>query len=149
MFEKILIGFFGAIVALTLREFLEWRKCLSRRRKLSALCVEHLKQIHKDLIKHVKISEGNAFFGETQYCEVVVGDFLYDLFTSNIETFPNIDSVRKTIKFFHHYKINMSTVRSRLDTSNTGSAKLTEGTYNNLLNYLKDAIDELNSIAGT
>ena len=43
----------------------------------------------------------------------------------------------------------MSTVRSRLDTSNTGSAKLTEGTYNNLLNYLKDAIDELNSIAGT
>jgi len=149
MFEKILIGFFGAIIGLFLRELWECRKRLSRRKKLAALCVEHLKQIYEDLLKHVNVSGGKANFGETQYCEAVVGNFLYDLFTSNIEAFSNIHSVRKTITFFHHYKVNMSTVRSRLDASQNQNAQLTEGTYNNLLKYLKEAIDELNSIAVT
>ncbi len=147
MYGKIAIGFIGAILALILREIIGRYNLRSRRKQLAALCVEHLKQIHEDLIKHVQIRGSNANFGETQYCEIVVGDFLYDLITSNIEAFPNIRSLRKTITFFHHYKVNMSTVRSRLDASQNQSAHLTEGTYNNLLNYLKDAIDELNSIA--
>ncbi len=147
MYGKITIALIGAIIALILREIIVRYNLRSRRKQLAALCVEHLKQIHEDLIEHVQIRGGNAYFGETQYCEIVVGDFLYDLITSNIEAFPNIRSLQKTIKFFHHYKVNMSTVRSRLDVSQTPSVHVTEGTYNNLLNYLKDAIGELNSIA--
>ena len=149
MDEKIVIGFIGAVLALILREVVEWFRKRSHRKKVAALSVKHLMQIKSDLVKHVIVSDGKANFGETQYCEIVVGDFLYDLITSNIKTFPDVSSIQKTITFFHHYKINMSTVRSRLDISANNMAQLTEGTYNNLLNYLQDSIDELNSIANT
>ena len=149
MDEKIIIGFIGAVLALILREVVEWFRKRSHRKKVAALSVEHLMQIKNDLVEHVIVSDGKANFSETQYCEIVVGDFLYDLITSNIKTFPDVSSIQKTITFFHHYKINMSTVRSRLDISDNNMAQLTEGTYNNLLNYLQDAIDELNSIANT
>ena len=149
MYEKIAIGFIGAILALILREVFEWFTTRSHRKKVAALCAKHLKQIKEDLVGHVKVINGKANFDETQYCEIVVGNFLYDLITSNIKTFPDVNSIEKTITFFHHYKINMSTVKARLDASENNTAYLTERTYNNLLGYLQEAIDEVNSIANT
>ena len=114
-----------------------------RRKRIAALCCEHLKKIREDLKEHVEIHNGNAKFSETQYSEVAVGDFLYHLITSNIDCFKSVDSVRETVNFFHHYMVNMSTIRSRLDGSTQGTANLTEATYNKLLEYLSEAINEL------
>jgi len=146
MYEKIVIGFIGALLALALRELFERCKQRNHRKKLAKLCVNHLAQIKEDLKKHVQIQNEQARFDATQYCEIVVGDFLYDLITKNISVFPNINSLKYTIEFFHHYKVNMSTVSSRLAESNNNIAYLREGTYNNLLIRLQKAIDELKKI---
>ena len=147
MIEKALLAFVGAAIALVLREFVEIYKQKKRRKKIAALCVDHLIQIQQDLENHVIIKNGSAQFGETQYCEIVVGDFLYDLFTSNIEAFSDIKSIKNTTKFFHHYKVNMSTVKTRMLASGERSANLTEATFNNLKGYLQEAIKELSAIA--
>jgi hypothetical protein len=117
------------------------------RRKLAALCVTHLTQIRDDLKSHVKISGEQVVFSETNYNEAAVGHFLYDLFTANIDKFANLASINNTVTFFHHYKVNMSTVRSRLDSGKGDFANLTKGTFDNLLNYLEQAIDELQGLA--
>ncbi|GGE81374.1 hypothetical protein GCM10011533_37290 [Streptosporangium jomthongense] len=143
MTEKVIVGFIGAALALLIREALEYWKTTVRRKRIAALCCEHLKKIREDLQGHVELHNGNAKFSETQYSEVAVGDFLYELITSNIDCFGKVDSVRKTINFFHHYMVNMSTIRSRIDGSTHGTANLTEATYEKLLEYLDDAIDEL------
>jgi hypothetical protein len=149
MVEKLLTAFFGAFIALVLREFIERRKSTNRRKNLAALCATHLKQIRHDLESHVEVEGGAAKFHDTNYRELVVGDFLYDLFTTNIELFPNAEDIQKTTTFFHHYKINMSTVKSRLEAAQGGFASLTELTYNNLKDYLNQSIDELEKISST
>ena len=152
MWEKLFIAFagaiVGAIVALLIKEGRERLKLKSKGKKIAKVCSGHLEQIRQDLSDHVKVTNGNATFGETQYCEAVVGDFLYNLITSHIECFPAMDSFKRTLSFFHHYKVNMTTVRSRLDDGKSSTAQLTEATYKDLLEYLNGAIEELNSIAG-
>jgi hypothetical protein len=148
MIEKLLIAFFGAVIALALREFVEKRKTTERRKNLVSLCVTHLKQIRSDLENHVAVGNNMASFNETNYCELVVGNFLYDLFTNNIDLFPNAGDIKKTTTFFHHYKINMSTIKSRLDKEG-GQASLTKETYNNLREYLNESISELEKISST
>lgn len=143
MTEKVIVGFIGAALALLIREAVVFLKTTIKRKRIAALCCEHLKKIREDLQGHVEIHNGNAKFSETQYSEVAVGDFLYDLITANIDCFGSVNSVRKTINFFHHYMVNMSTIRSRLDGSTHGTANLTEGTYEKLLDYLDEAIKEL------
>ena len=143
MAEKVIVGFIGAALALLIREAVAFWKTTIKRKRISALCCEHLKKIREDLQGHVEIHNGNAKFSETQYSEVAVGDFLYDLITSNIDCFGSVNSVRETVNFFHHYMVNMRTIRSRLDGSTHGTANLTEETYNKILEYLNEAIDEL------
>lgn len=143
MTEKVVIGFIGAALALLIREAVAFWKTTIKRKRIAALCCEHLKKIRGDLCGHVEINNGNAKFNETQYSEVAVGDFLYDLITSNIDCFGSVNSVRETINFFHHYMVNMRTIRSRLDGSTQGTANLTEATYEKLLEYLNEAINEL------
>ncbi len=149
MIEKVVIGFVGAALALIIREGVELYKRRIRRNQISAMCVEHLKMIRADLTGHVRVTNGHAHFEETQYCEVSVGDFLYQLITSNIECFGSIKSVAATVTFFHHYMVNMATVKACLGRGNVGRAELTEGTYNNLLQRLNGAIDELEAIASS
>jgi len=146
LIEKILIGAIGAALALIVREVFEWFKKLKRRHKLCLLAVTHLRQIRQDLDRHVKLENGNAIFKETQYCEIVVGDFLYQLLISNIDIFSKVESIEDTITFFHHYKVNMATVRARLDSSNNQTAQLSEATYNKLVERLDIAINELEAI---
>ena len=143
MTEKVVIGFIGAVLALLIREAVAFWKTTIKRKRIAALCCEHLKKIRGDLRGHVEINNGNAKFNETQYSEVAVGNFLYDLITSNIDCFGSVNSVRETINFFHHYMVNMRTIRSRLDGSTQGTANLTEATYEKLLEYLNEAINEL------
>ncbi|MDH3327125.1 MAG: hypothetical protein OEM38_10455 [Gammaproteobacteria bacterium] len=125
MIEKILIGAIGAALALALREVIEWLRTRKRRLNLASLMVTHLRQIHRDLDEHVQVKNGQANFKETQYWEIVVGDFLHQLFTGNIDVFLNVKSLEATVTFFHHYKVNMATVRSRLDASSNQTAQLT------------------------
>ena len=149
MGEKILIGLVSALIALVLREcWAAWQR-KKKKEKLAALIKQHLMQIQKDLTQHVRVRNKQAEFNSTLYCEIVVGDFLYDLLISNLDLFPKVGSIEKTVTFFHHYKINMSTVKSRLEASSDNQTFLTEGTYNNLIGYLKDAIEENDEISGT
>ena len=143
MAEKLFVGFIGAALALLIREIVTFWKTTIKRKRIAALCCEHLKKIQEDLQGHVEIHNGNAKFSETQYSEVAVGDFLYDLVTSNIDCFGSVDSVKETVNFFHHYMVNMRTIRSRLDASINGTANLTEETYNKILGNLNEAINEL------
>lgn len=108
---------------------------------------EHLEIIKKDLVNHVGVRGGNAHFGETQYCEAIVADSLYASVTSNLACFGGIESIKKTILFFHHYKANMATIKVRLDGASTNVVTVSEGTYRNLISYLEDAISELRGIA--
>lgn len=149
MIENITVGFIGAALALLIRELVEQYKRRSRRKGLAALCSKHLNHIRLDLTQHVKLKDGYAIFGETQYCEVGVGDFLYQLITSNIECFKNVNAINNTTTFFHHYMVNMGTVKARLETSDKRTTQLTEGTYNNLVQKLDRAIEELDDIAVT
>ncbi|MFD1217560.1 hypothetical protein [Microbulbifer celer] len=147
MWEKILIGFIGAIIALAIKEFID---CLKRRAKsklIASMAVKHLELIKSDLIDHVVLDKNNATFGETQYCEVVVGDFLYDLITSNIDCFSSAKDVEKSTLFFHKYKVNMATVKARLDNSVQKSTTLKIETYRALVAALEDALSELSGIA--
>ena len=98
---------------------------------------------------HVTTNDNSAVFSETQYCEVVVGDFLYDLITSNIDVFNDVASLRKTTMFFHHYKIQMGNIKARMVAAGQPRASLTLGTYNNLKHDLDEAITELRGHAGT
>ena len=95
---------------------------------------------------HIDIKNGKAIFNETTYNEAIVGHFLYDIITTNIDKFDDINSIKKTINFFHHYKINMSHIRTRLDESSRKMAPLTEGTFNNLVQYLEESIAELKNL---
>ena len=147
---KILIGFIsafiGAAIALILRELRENFKKIKYRKKIISLCREHLEKIQKDLKGHINIENGKAIFNETTYNEAIVGHFLYDIITTNIDKFDDINSIKKTINFFHHYKINMSHIRTRLDESSLKKVPLTEGTFNNLLQYLEESIAELKNL---
>ena len=149
MLENITVGFIGAALALLAREFVEQYKLRARRKRLAALCSRHLKQIRSDLTQHVQVERGRATFGETQYCEVKVGDFLYNLIISNIECFKGVNSIERTITFFHHYMVNMGAVRARLERTDETSTELTEGTYINLAEKLNEAIQELDELAVT
>jgi len=144
MLENVVAGFIGAALALLLRWAFEKATHLEASRKLAGLCVLHLEQIKHDLLHHIPRTDGHARFGETQYHEVAVGFFLYDLITANLEKFPSVRSLDRTMTFFHHYKVNMNTVRARLDTLVTGAtATLTNGTFDNLIDYLDGALSEL------
>ena len=79
MYEKITIGFIGAFLALFLRELVNRYKQRTQRKMVAELCVNHLAQIKEDTTGHVQLEDGKARFEATQYCEVVVDDFLYDL----------------------------------------------------------------------
>jgi hypothetical protein len=61
MYEKITIGFIGAILALFIKELYERYKHRAHRKKVAELCVNHLQQIYKDLTDHVQIGNGNSF----------------------------------------------------------------------------------------
>lgn len=143
---KIFIGFIGAAIALILRELLENSKKIKYRKKIISLCREHLEKIRKDLKSHINIENDKAIFNETTYNEAIVGHFLYDIITTNIDKFDDINSIKKTINFFHHYKINMSHIRTRLDESSRKMAPLTKGTFNNLVQYLEESIAELKNL---
>lgn len=147
MGEKLFIALIGAILALALKEVLDRRKLRASGRRIAALVAEHLEIIKKDLVSHVDVSGGMARFGETQYCEAIVADSLYASVTSNLACFGGIDSIKKTILFFHHYKANMAAIKVRLDGANTNAVTVREGTFRNLLSYLEDAISELKAIA--
>lgn len=147
MIENILIAVVSAGIALLLKEHVDGRKSKARQKNLASLCARHLNMILNDLENHLEIRNGAVRFNETNYCELAVGEFLYDLFTSNIDLFPNVNIIEHTTEFFHHYQINMSTIKSRLDTGQGNLASITEGTYNNLRNYLREAIQELESIS--
>jgi hypothetical protein len=146
MTEILLSAFAGAAAALLLGGALRSVRQHDQRWRLAQLCLAHLERIQFDLLSHVRVDEAKASFGETQYHEAAVGHFLYDLLTSNMVAFTNPLAFAKTVDFFHHYKVNMSTVRSRLDRSDTRSAQLTKGTFENLLERLGQAIDELRSM---
>lgn len=149
MEEYLISAFVGAAVALLFRELPEIWKNHKRKKKLAKMCVEHLEQIQNDLNEHVRVNEGRAIFSETEYCEIIVGNFLHDLITNNMDVFPDASSIKKTIMFFHHYKVNMSTIKARMDGAGQQSASVTEPTFRNLQNYLSDAIGELKGLAGT
>lgn len=148
MAEKLLIALMGAILALAIKEVVDRRKLIANGRRIAALVAEHLEIIKKDLLNHVEVSGGRAHFGETQYCEAIVADSLYVSVTSNLACFGGIDSIKKTILFFHHYKANMATIKVRLDSASTNVVTVSEATYRNLISYLDDAISELRDIAG-
>jgi hypothetical protein len=145
--SPLFIAFAGAAIALALRGVSDQLRNARFRRRLAALFVAHLKQVRSDLDDHVAIRAGTALIDETAYHEAVVGHFLYDLLTANVDRFVRMSSVEKTIDFFHHYKVNMSTVRARLDASQDHTASLKEATFRNLLRRLDEAIDELTGIS--
>lgn len=145
--DKILIGFIGAILALLLKELVDRIKSRSRGRRIAKFVVEHLELLDNDFKTHVKVKDQKAYFETTQYNELAVLDFLYDQITSNIDCFSGVSQLRKTVLFFHHYKIQMSNLKTRLDHSDGTPAALTEQTYKNLLFYLEGAIDEQRRIS--
>lgn len=147
MWEKILIGFIGAALALLIIEIFDRYKQKAKAKIIASLAVKHLGMIKRDLVDHFTTGEKKATFGKTQYCEAVVGDFLYDLITSNIECFSSASSVEKSIEFFHTYKVNMAKVKARLNNSTQRTAILKTDTYKNLLSALDGAINELSGIA--
>lgn len=146
MGEKITLVVFAALLAIILREGIAWLWRKSRRKKLVHLCTRHLEQIQPDLSGHVRTQDGKAVFSDTEYSEIVVGDFLYDLIINNIDVFEKGTAIERTITFFHHYKVNMRTIQSRLKASPDGRASLTETTYRGLMDYLRDAIAELHGL---
>lgn len=146
MAENIALLLFGALLGVALREGIASLGRKSRRKKLARLCTQHLEQIQQALSDHVGTEDGKAVFSDTQYSEIVGGDFLYDLIINNIDAFEKGSAIERTITFFHHYKVNMRTIQSRLKKSSDGQAWLTETTYRGLMDYLRDAIAELDRL---
>ncbi|CAA0090995.1 Uncharacterised protein [Zhongshania aliphaticivorans] len=148
-----IVGILGSLLGVTvgarLQESSTIKKQSTHRKNLAKLCANHLKMILKDLENQVEKKGNSAIFNETNYCELNVGNFLYDLFTSNIHLFSDAQQIEKTVTFFHHYKINMRTIRARLDQTNLDIATIEEGTFLNLRKRLQDAIGELEDIANT
>ena len=56
----------------------------------------------------------------------------------------HLEQIEHTITFFHHYKVNMRTIQTRLKSND--KASLTETSYRNLMGYLRDAIAELHGL---
>lgn len=143
MDEKLLIAFLGAIFALLLRELVAWLQRRSKRKKLIHVALPHLKRILEDLRNNPNKTSAVAKFSETNYWELVVGDWIYDQLISNLDSFPTPKKLEKTIEFFHHYKVNLSTLRARLDASGGKGAELTIATYQALVHRLEAAVHEL------
>jgi len=146
-----IVGILGTLLGVAISAYFQGSADLKKeslhRKNLSKLCAKHLIMIRGDLENHVELKGNLAIFNETIYCELNVGNFLYDLFTTNIHLFSDAKEIEKTVEFFHHYKINMSTIRARLDSQNLDVASLVEGTYTNLRVRLNDAIHELEEIS--
>ena len=67
MFEKIIIGGIGALLAIAIREIVVWYKSYVRGQKIAALCVKHLESIKRDLKKlEPKANKVNKR-GQTQF----------------------------------------------------------------------------------
>lgn len=148
MLQDLVVAFFAACLALLFREYATRRERAEHAKKIAGLCLRHLEQIGEDLRNHVEIEGDRVYFRELQLREVEVGDFLYDLITANIHFFASALELEKTITFFHHYKINMATVRDRLDASRS-KGYLKQDSYDALLVYLDGSVAELKELAGT
>lgn len=150
MIENIAIAFVGAVIALLLREGREWCANKGRTRRVAQLCAEHPEVIKKNLEEHVSIQDRSAYYSETEFAEVAVGDFLYDRLLDELSAIGEVVRIEKTIRFFHHYKVDMATLASRLPKPGEfGKASLTQDTHEALIGYLNDSILELQALSGT
>ena len=143
MGEQLSIAFLGAVFALAIREMAAWRQRKRKRKKLVQLAMPHLLKILEDLRDNPGTNLSEAQFTETNYWELIVGNWIYDQVIENLDAFPNLKKLEKTIDFFHHYKVNMATLRSRLASAKGKCAVLEIATYQKLVDRLHEAIDEL------
>jgi len=145
--KNLLPAFLGALAALLINEVWRLLRNASSCCKLCSLCLYHMRIIQRDLKNNVDDHEQErAKFDQTQYCESSVGVPLYDTIVSSIHLFPDAEAIRDTIIFFHHYKVNMATIKSRMETKGKTEAYVTRHTYDGILEKLDAAIRELEGI---
>ena len=137
--DKLFYLLLGGLSAAIIREFIEFVESYSINKRVNKVCKDHLERIKKEIVKR-RVEDKIIPFDWTIYNEISGGVFLFDFLIKYIEKIP-LDKYPKTMEFFYHYIINMNTVKARLET--TSSAFLTKETYDNLLNYLNNAISEL------
>lgn len=152
----------GAGIVLIVQYIVSRYKRLKKLRTTAWLIQHHLKKIKKNLHEHINLIDDKAEFSETQYTEVVIGDFLYSLFIENLDVIGNVEQFEKTIDFFHEYKINMGTLKVRFDTAKHNDMKrgnsteiprcvthqsVDRDTFYNLSGFINGAICELDDVA--
>lgn len=141
MLAAIVVALFGA------RSW-EWVDCFYTRRETKKILKENLEQLKKDLVRirdernsSVKRDNDKIFFGKTCISEISGYSFLFtDLLVPKAREI-RLSRYIKTIKFFNHYRINVTTIESRY-TESSQNSWLTLGSVNILIDYLEGAIRE-------
>lgn len=111
--------------------------------EIKSLFIFELENLEKKLVPN-KERDNKVYFSETKKNEIINVRELHQTFIDS--HLRNTRKYPKTVKFFHHYMSNTNQLISRVkgDKENQyGSLK--KNTFNNLKNYLNEALKELKS----
>ena len=134
-FAAVLVALFGARI---------WRFVDNGRRKKEtrAIILTNLMQLHTDLARMIDENKfaPTLIFDKASFSEVNGYDFIFtNLLLPNLVEFE-LSCYPGTIKFFNHYRINMETIKKRLETEGTGH--LSMGSLTSMMAKLEAAITE-------
>jgi len=145
--------FLAVLVALFGERFWKWLDRRKRREKIKKLLLHHLKQIQEDFARikeertpSEEIEKGKVIFSEVSFNEINGWLFLYDHILLRFIDDLDITKLSNTIDFFHHYKIQLHNIESRLKESENREGWITLGTFNKLMEYLSKSISELSQV---
>ncbi len=111
--------------------------------EIKSLFIFEFENLEKKLVPN-KERDNEVYFSETKKNEIIVlRGFHQTFFNSDLR---NEKKYPKSVKFFHHYMSNTNQLISRVKGDKENQyGPLKKNTFNNLKNYLNEALKELKS----